>query len=54
MLSTLESVPSFGPVVVQVEADFAICFSLFPFDDDGESLPKALKDLGYGDFVFDR
>ena len=53
VLSGLERVPFLGPVVVQVEANCTICFSLFPFDHNGKSFAKAFEGFGDRDLEFD-
>ncbi len=52
MLSFLKSISFLGPVMIEVEVDRSIFFSLFSFDDDGEPFAKALKHLGQRDFEF--
>lgn len=48
----LEGVALFGPVMVEVEGDLAVFFSLFSFDADGKALPEALEYLRDRDAVF--
>ena len=50
----LESISSFGPVMIEVEADLAVFLSIFSGYMDGHLLPEALEYFGHGDLVFSR
>lgn len=52
LVSSLKGQSVFRPVSVEMKTDLAICFSSLPFDEKGEVLPKALKYLWDGEFVF--
>ena len=54
VFSFLESISSFGPVMIEVEADLAVFLSIFSGYMDGHLLPEALEYFGHGDLVFSR
>ena len=54
VLSTLKGIPSFDPILIEVEADLAVFFSPFALDDNRKSLAKAFEDLGHGDLILAR
>ena len=54
VFSFLESVSSFGPVMVEVEADLSVFLSVFSGYMDGHLLPEAFEYFSHGDLVFSR
>jgi hypothetical protein len=52
--SFLESISSFGPVMVEIETDLSVFLSIFSSYMDGHLLPEALEYFGHGDLVFSR
>ena len=54
VLPFLERISSFGPVVIEGEADLSVFLPIFSSHMDGHLLPKALKYFGHGDLVFSR
>jgi hypothetical protein len=52
VFSFLESVSSFGPVMVEVEADLSVFLPIFSGDMNGHLLPEAFEYFRHGDLVF--